>query len=103
DDPTRRSGILGVAGKSLPSGAAGAHPQSLALVALEPLAADRVVDRAGRLGLLPGRVQRGEPRRTSGGDQPRRLAAPSVRAFPPTRTTHTRLRASGSDPVRVAV
>ena len=49
----------------------------LPLVAGQALAADRLVDRPGRLGLLPGRVLRGDSPRQARRHQSRRLADPA--------------------------
>ena len=56
--PPGRPGLLGVAGAALAARASAAHSRPAAMVANQALAADRMVDRAGRLDLLPGRVLR---------------------------------------------
>ena len=61
DHRARRPGLLGVARRPAPPRDAAADPRRPPLVAARPLAAGRVVDRAGRLGLLPGRVCRPDP------------------------------------------
>ena len=81
--------------------ATGAHSRHPALVADQALAADRMVDRAGRLGLLPGRIFRGDPPRTARGHQPRRLADPAIRAAQKARAPGPDFRPGRPDPVGI--
>ena len=80
DESSRRPRILGITRR--PGSPRASHPHSRhpALVAAQALAANRLVDRTGRLGLLPRRVFRGDPPRQARRHQPRRPANPAIRA-----------------------
>ena len=89
--------------RSAPRRAAGADAERPAVVANQALAADRVVDRAGRLGLQPGRVRRADPGGAPGGDQSRRLAGRPLRPAAGARAAGRVVRAGRPGPLGLAV
>ena len=68
------------------------------MVADQTVAADRVVDRSDRLGLLSSRALRGDPPNAAGGHQPRRLADPAIRVAQQARVAGPGTRAGRLDP-----